>query len=59
MIILEGKENLNELTKNELFYRNRSLLKDNERLACQSTLLGDIKIRVPQASRLPHLNYID
>ena len=59
MIILEGEENLNDFTKNELFYKNRSLLDTNERLACQCTLTGDIKIKVPESGRLPHLQYID
>ena len=59
MIVVKGSENLNELTKNELSYKNRALLKENERLACQSTVTGDIEILVPKSGRLPHLKYID
>ena len=59
MIVVKGIENLNEFTKHELFYKSRALLKENERLACQSKVTGDIEILVPESGRLPHLKYID
>jgi len=59
MIVLKGEKNISELTKNELYYQDRTMLKENERLACQCTLVGDVTIQVPDTCRLPHLNYYD
>ena len=59
MVVVSGSDNIDPPTKNELYYKNRLILKENERLACQSTLDGDIKIAIPIASRLPHLDYFD
>jgi 2Fe-2S ferredoxin len=59
IVVLKGQENLSNLTKNELYYHDLSMLKKNERLACQCTLVGDIIIQVPDSSRLPHLHYYD
>jgi len=60
MIILSGSENLNEPTKHELYYKGISLLDINERLACQSKVMGgDVMVKIPIAGRLSHLRYFD
>jgi 2Fe-2S ferredoxin len=58
-IIVQGKENLEPKTKAELLYENQGLLLENERLACQVRITGDVVIRVPEESKLPHLTYSD
>ena len=59
IVVSKGQENLSALTKNELYYKSISMLRKNERLACQCTLAGDIVIQVPRSNRLPHLQYYD
>ncbi len=59
MIIMEGGEHLGALTESETRYRALRLLKDNERLACQATVNGIIRVLVPDGSKLPHLRYND
>jgi 2Fe-2S ferredoxin len=59
MIIAEGGDHLGELTRAEIDYRRQGLLKDNERLACQARVNGNLKVRVPDESKLPHLRYTD
>lgn len=55
--VVSGAENLSSLTDAELRYRKIYALKDNERLACQTRLSGDIDIRVPEEYKLPHVEY--
>ena len=57
MIILKGAERLGRLTPAEEKYRRAGLLRENERLACQVNVAGDLTIRVPEDSKLPHLTY--
>ena len=57
MQILRGMESLNPLTAAEQKYRKAGLLLNNERLACQAITTGNLLIRVPDDSKLPHLNY--
>ncbi|WNB17984.1 2Fe-2S iron-sulfur cluster-binding protein [Marivirga arenosa] len=59
MIIEKGQENLAELTKAEERFRNQNRLADNERLACQAVLKGDIKIKVAERNKFPHMDYSD
>jgi 2Fe-2S ferredoxin len=60
MIVVEGMENLNPPTDQEVFYRTQFRLKDNERLACQSTLRpGNLLIRVAEANKFPHIVYTE
>lgn len=60
MIVLEGMENLNPLTDQEIAYRTQFRLKDNERLACQSTLRSsNLLIRVAEANKFPHIAYTE
>ena len=58
-LVLSGFENLGELTDVEKRYRAKGELKDNERLACQCVVLGDVTIRIPEESKLPHILYTD
>lgn len=55
--ILEGMPNLSKLTDAERRYRDLNQLKEDERLTCQIQLFGDVKVEVPKAYQLPHLNY--
>lgn len=57
MIVLKGSEGLGPHTAAELKYRKAGLLLENERLACQVRVSGDIVVRVPDDSKLPHLKY--
>ncbi|CAN5199801.1 hypothetical protein BH09BAC3_BH09BAC3_02850 [soil metagenome] len=57
MIVSKGMENLSSLTPAEKKYGLLGLLKNDERLACQVKVLGDITVRVPDDSRLGHMKY--
>ena len=57
MIILKGAEHLGKLTPAEEKYHRAGLLRHNERLACQTRITGDLVIRVPDDTKLPHLTY--
>lgn len=59
MIIIEGMENLESLTPSEEKFKEEKKLLDNERLACQAKLVGDITIKVPKQYQLPHIQYTD
>lgn len=59
MEIIEGEQNLGELSAAELKYRNSGELQENARLACQAILIGSIRVRVPDSSKLPHIEYTD
>lgn len=47
MIVLEGIGNISGLSKRESNYAKMGCLRKNERLACQCTLSGNIRIAVP------------
>jgi len=55
--VLSGIENIHQLTAAEEKYRNQGLLMQQERLACQATLRGEIIVAVPEDCKLPHLLY--
>jgi 2Fe-2S ferredoxin len=57
MIVVEGIDQLSRLTSAELKYRNAGQLSENERLACQTRVLGVCRIRVPEESKMPHMDY--
>jgi 2Fe-2S ferredoxin len=59
MEVISGKDQLTELTPAEVEYRNARELGPNERLACQAMLLGNISVKVPESSKLPHMEYTD
>ena len=58
-IVLDGHENLGPRTRVEERYAEKGDLLPNERLACQVSVLGNIRIAVPEESKLPHLKYTD
>jgi 2Fe-2S ferredoxin len=57
MIVVEGMVNLSEPTPAEINYRKLGALKENERLCCQAKVMGDLRVRVPEANKLPHISY--
>lgn len=58
-IVVSGELNLPPLTPAEVRYRNLGALGADERLACQVRALGDLRIRVPEEYKLPHMHYTD
>jgi ferredoxin, 2Fe-2S len=58
-VILAGSENTGPITSEEQRYLHSGGLKAGERLACQLMVHGDITIRVPHESKLPHIRYSD
>lgn len=59
-IILQGGENLIPKSPAELRYESQNLLAPNERLCCQAKLIGgDLEIKIPDESKLPHMKYSD
>ncbi len=60
MIVVEGSENLSELTAPEKLFRSQGRLKENERLTCQAELRsGKLVGRVAEINKFPHLDYND
>lgn len=59
MIVLSGMEALTPHSPFEKKCRDRGLLKQEERLACQCSISGDLIIKVPEECKLPHMNYSD
>lgn len=57
--VVNGIGNTGPITSAESRYREKGLLGENERLACQMTILGDIEIVVPEECKLPHVRYSD
>lgn len=58
-VIVDGCENLTDLTEAESSYRSNGGLGKRERLACQAKAAGTVVIAVPPSSKLPHINYSD
>lgn len=59
-IVLEGHLAPIELTDPELRFFTAGRLLPNERLTCQTYMTDEtVRIRVPQSSKLPHINYTD
>lgn len=57
MKVLLGMEVLSPLSAPEQKYRRAGLLLHDERLACQAIPKGNLVIRVPDDSKLPHVEY--
>jgi 2Fe-2S ferredoxin len=57
VIVVEGMDQLSRLTPAELKYRSLGQLAENERLTCQTRALGSCRIRVPDESKMPHMDY--
>jgi len=56
-IVLEGMDHLSSHTPSEKQYLKLNKLQEEERLVCQVVLKGDVTIKVPTATQLPHLSY--
>jgi ferredoxin, 2Fe-2S len=56
-IIVNGGENLTQVTPAELKYREMGALVSNERLMCQVRVKGDVVLRVPDEFKLKHVKY--
>lgn len=52
IVIINGKENLNPLTKSELEHLTRDEIDKGYRLSCQARVLGDVVIYIPEESRV-------
>ena len=60
MIVSTGMQGLSPLTDREEFFRERGRLKADERLTCQAKLeTGEIRIRVAEENKFPHMDYTD
>lgn len=58
-VIVSGAENLTPNSPAEMKYREMGLLHSNERLMCQVRAKGDLVLRVPDSSKLPHMKYTE
>jgi 2Fe-2S ferredoxin len=58
IVIEEGGE-ISPLTQPELRYIRIRALQSRERLSCQAIPSGDVRIRVPEECKLPHVLYSD
>ncbi|MBU2915588.1 MULTISPECIES: 2Fe-2S iron-sulfur cluster-binding protein [Reichenbachiella] len=56
-IVLQGSDQLSELSPVEEKFRANSRLQPNERLACQCSVLGDVVIKVAEENKFMHLEY--
>jgi ferredoxin, 2Fe-2S len=56
-IVISGGENLTPNSPAELKYRSLGALYSNERLMCQVRTKGDLVLRVPDDTKLPHMKY--
>jgi ferredoxin, 2Fe-2S len=59
MQVLEGADQLSPPTPFEQKMKQAGRLEATERLACQCRPLGDLLIRVPDQTKLPHITYTD
>ena len=57
--IITGHKNISAETSVEAMYRLAGALQQDQRLACQVLISGDVTVRVPDDCRLPHLSYTD
>jgi 2Fe-2S ferredoxin len=60
LVLVSGAEALTPPTAPELRYQATGRLQPNERLTCQARLSeGHITGRVPEATKLPHVHYLN
>jgi len=57
MVMHAGQDTLGADSESEAKLRGLGRLADNERLACQCTLKGDIEVSVAEKNKFPHLTY--
>ncbi|MBL0741533.1 2Fe-2S iron-sulfur cluster-binding protein [Chryseolinea lacunae] len=55
--VMCGMDHISDPTAAEIKYHRQGLLHPDERLACQSVVTGDVCIRAPDESKLPHVTY--
>ena len=58
-IVTDGWNNFSPETETEIKFRNIDKLKPNERLACQCSIHGDVRIKVAEGNKFMHLHYSD
>ena len=59
MVVHSGLKSLGPDTEADSKFRSLGKLKDNERLACQNVLKGDLDISIAEANKFPHMEYTD
>ena len=59
VVVVEGVSKLSALSEAERRYRSGGSLLENERLACQTRITGDVCITVPEENKLAHVKYSD
>ncbi|AHM61638.1 ferredoxin [Flammeovirgaceae bacterium 311] len=60
MRVVEGEENLSTFSEGELRMQRQGRLPKAYRLACQCIVeKGNVVVRVPETSKLPHMPYTD
>ena len=57
LIVIDGIEQISDLSEQEQKFRDIGKLKENERLACQSRVSGDITAEVANENKFPHVDY--
>ncbi len=58
IILVHGEENLSEMNDRELALATQGGLQPGERLACQANIRsGEIRIKVAQINKFPHIQY--
>jgi 2Fe-2S ferredoxin len=57
MKVVNGMENISAHSENEQKYLAKGRLRNDERLACQCSITGDIAIEVCPENKLPHMKY--
>jgi 2Fe-2S ferredoxin len=57
--IVSGEESISQRTERELLFMDKELILKSERLSCQCKPMGEVIIKIPFTSRLPHITYSD
>lgn len=57
VIVVQGAENLSAIGDIERKLFEVGKLVEGERVACQAHLLGDVKVRVADKNKFPHVEY--
>tara|TARA_R110000796_G_scaffold252557_1_gene387645 strand:+ start:30467 stop:30790 length:324 start_codon:yes stop_codon:yes gene_type:complete len=57
IIVVEGADQLTPIEETEQLLFDAGKLQSVERVACQAKLLGDVKVRVADKNKFPHMTY--
>lgn len=57
VIVLDGQEHFSEISEVEKKFLTLGRLKKNERLACQTRLMGNVAVKVAEENKFPHIEY--